>query len=163
GYIELEPRRGARVAAISAERASKLFEVREALEGLVAELAAQRRSAEQVTELDAVVRRGIAAADSGDHSVLPALNTEFHRLLSQAAHNELLSEIVERIAHLIQWAYVRRITQRSERSWAEHAEIAAAVASGDSDAAFARASTHIAHARDAFLHDEESRVLPPAQ
>ena len=36
GFVELEPRRGARVAVITAERANELFELREALEGMVA-------------------------------------------------------------------------------------------------------------------------------
>ena len=40
GFVELEPRRGARVATVSDARATELFEVREVLEGLVASLAA---------------------------------------------------------------------------------------------------------------------------
>ena len=51
GFVELEPRRGARVATVSAKRAEELFEVRESLEGLVARLAARRRTPAQLTEL----------------------------------------------------------------------------------------------------------------
>ncbi len=82
GFIELEPRRGARVAIVSAERALELFEVREVLEGLVASLAAGRRTDAEMAELRALVAEGLAAAGADDLAVLPALNTRFHTALA---------------------------------------------------------------------------------
>ena len=62
GFVELEPRRGARVAVISVERANELFELREALEGMVARLAAQRRTPDQLLGLQRLVQLGADAA-----------------------------------------------------------------------------------------------------
>src|SRR5918995_1666207 len=62
GFVVIEPRRGARVASIDAVRARELFELRAPLEGLVAGLAAQRRTADDVDRLRAVVAAGHAAA-----------------------------------------------------------------------------------------------------
>ena len=61
GFVELEPRRGARVARVPVERAAELFEVRAALEGLMARLAAERRTDADVDVLRSLVDRGVAA------------------------------------------------------------------------------------------------------
>src|SRR5262245_43634726 len=55
GFVVIEPRRGARVATVSRDRAVDLFEVREALEGLAARLAAERRTPDQLAGLQGLV------------------------------------------------------------------------------------------------------------
>ncbi len=154
GFVELEPRRGARVAMISTERANDLFELREALEGMVARLAAQRRTPEQLLDLQRLAQLGADAAGAGDVSALPALNTEFHRLLCDAANNSMLADTVERMSQLIQWVYTKRITQRGSESWTEHQRIVDAIADGDGDRAFSQACEHISNARRAYVSDQ---------
>lgn len=154
GFVELEPRRGARVAVISVQRANDLFELREALEGMVARLAAQRRTDEQLLSLQRVVQLGADAAARREVGALPALNTEFHRLLCSAANNAMLADSVERMSQLIQWVYTKRVTQRGLTSWTEHRGIVEAIADGDGERAFAEACAHISNARIAYLHDQ---------
>lgn len=151
GFVDLEPRRGARVAIVSESRANELFEVREALEGLVARLAATRRTPEQLAELQDLVGRGLVAAASHQHDRLPGLNTQFHQLLSDVAGNALLAESIERLGHIIEWVYMRSIAGRSAQSWAEHDRIVEAIASGDANEAQRCASAHISAARVAYL------------
>lgn len=151
GFVELEPRRGARVAMVSRQKAQDLFEVREALEGLVSRLAAERRTAEQLARLQDIVATGREAAAEGRLAQLPALNTHFHTTLAEAAGNALLTEELERLSHVVQWVYSKRIHQRFADSWQEHAAILAAIERQDSHAALAAASLHIAQARSAFL------------
>jgi len=151
GFVELEPRRGARVATVSRQRAQQLFEVREALEGQVSKLAAQRRTPERLSVLRLVVEEGIAAADAGRVDELPLLNTRFHRALADAAGNELLAEELARLSHVVAWVYSKRIHQRSADSWREHAAILRAIEDGDPARAMACATEHIANARSAFL------------
>ena len=57
GFVEIEPRRGARVMVLSDTRAIELFQVREPLEGLVAGLAATRRTDVQLRDIDGDRRR----------------------------------------------------------------------------------------------------------
>lgn len=154
GFVELEPRRGARVATMSKERARELFEVREALEGLVAALAAVRRDDHDLAVMREVVELGQRAAASSDLASLPALNTRFHDAIATAAGNQMLTDTIERLRHLIEWIYVQRITQRAPRSWAEHAEIVDAIAGADAEVAERVARRHIACARDAYLADD---------
>jgi DNA-binding GntR family transcriptional regulator len=151
GFVDLLPRRGARVARVPASRAAELFEVREVLEGLVARLAATRRRPDDVERLRDVVRRGAAAVERGDLAALPALNTEFHRTLTGAAGNELLASTIERLADVIEWVYTKRIARRGARSWDEHREIVLAIADGDAERAQAAAAAHIANARAAYI------------
>jgi DNA-binding GntR family transcriptional regulator len=151
GFVELEPRRGARVATVSRQKAQDLFEVREALEGLVSRLAAERRTEAQLAELQSIVEAGRAAAADGRLTDLPGLNTRFHTTLAAAAGNDLLTEELERLSHVVQWVYSKRIHQRFADSWQEHAAILAAIERQDSHAALAAASLHIAQARSAFL------------
>lgn len=154
GFVDLEPRRGARVATISTARAADLFEVREALEGLVARLAAQRKTPEQLAELQRIVAAGKASISSADLAALPDLNARFHGALGEAAHNALLADTLDRISHLVQWVYAKRISQRSVRSWDEHQRIVDAIAESDAQRAFIEACAHIAHARIAYLDDQ---------
>lgn len=154
GFVELEPRRGARVALISTQRANDLFELREALEGMVARLAAQRRTDAHLADLERVVARGADAAQREDVAQLPALNTEFHGLLCTAANNALLTESVARMSQLIQWVYTKRVTQRGTKSWIEHRRIVDAIADQDPDRAAVEARAHISNARVAYLQDQ---------
>lgn len=151
GFVEIEPRRGARVATISRRKARELFEVREALEGLVSRLAAERRTPAQLAELEELVATGTRAAEVGDLAALPLLNTRFHQRLADAAANDLLAEELARLQHVVEWVYTSRIHQRSEFSWSEHADIVAAIAAQDPEQALAAAARHIVRARDAFL------------
>ena len=117
-------------------------------------LAVRVGRAHQLLELQRVVGLGEAAATAGDMATLPALNTEFHRILGEAANNSMLAETVGRMSQLIEWVYTRRITQRGPMSWTEHRGIVEAVAAGDPNVAFAEACAHISNARQAFVSDQ---------
>jgi DNA-binding GntR family transcriptional regulator len=155
GFIELEPRRGARIAVVSQARAGELFEVREVLEGLVASLAARRRTDVELAAMRAVVDEGFLTTERGDLPALPALNTRFHTLLAKSARNAMLAETIERLRHLIEWIYSQRIARRAPRSWLEHGQIVDAVASGDAGTAERVARAHIAMARAAYVDMRE--------
>ncbi|HEY8546466.1 MAG TPA: GntR family transcriptional regulator [Acidimicrobiales bacterium] len=151
GFVVIEPRRGARVASVSPERAVELFQVREVLEGLAARLAAERRTPEQLEALQAIVREGEQLVAAGRLNELPELNNRFHVALHDAAGNGMLTDVLGRLGPVITWVYARRIAERSTHSWSEHAAIADAIAAGDAELAYERACAHIAAARAAYL------------
>jgi DNA-binding GntR family transcriptional regulator len=151
GFVVLEPRKGARVASIDATSAAELFELRGPLEGLVAGLAAERRQAGHLQHLRSVLDAGRDAVDRERLHELPALNTEFHAALAEAAGNELLRSTLARLSDIIRWIYSARISERSARSWDEHAAIVDAVAAGDSERARTCGQDHIAAAAAAYL------------
>lgn len=151
GFVELEPRRGARVMVLSDERAADVFEVREALEGLVAKLAAERRTDAQLAAIQALIAEGKEVLASEDVSDLPRLNSQFHSLLTEAANSPTLDELLEGLTHLIQWLYTRRVRERGAWSWDEHVAIAAAVEERNPSKAQALAAHHIRKAREAYF------------
>ncbi|MGH9212749.1 MAG: GntR family transcriptional regulator [Acidimicrobiales bacterium] len=151
GFVAIEPRRGARVASISTERAGELFAVREVLEGLAARLAAEHRTPQQLSELQAVVEEGAGRVAAGQLGDLPELNNRFHVTLHSAAANAMLTDVLARLSPVITWVYARRIAERSTNSWSEHAAIVDAIAASDGDLAHRRACEHIASARAAYL------------
>lgn len=151
GFVEVEPRRGARVATLSPAEAADLFDVRGALEELAASLAATNGTPEAVAELSAIVDAGVAAAEADDMSELPGLNTAFHVALSEAAGNPQLALVMGPLRDRIQWVYATRVRERAPSSWSEHAAIVAAIAGGDADEARRLAGEHITQAKAAFL------------
>ncbi len=151
GFVELEPRRGARVMVLTDERAADVFEVREALEGLVAKLAAERRSEAQLAAMRALIVEGRLLLESEDVRDLPRLNSHFHALLTEAANSPTLTELLEGLTHLIQWLYTRRVRERGTWSWDEHTAIAAAIEERNAAKAQALAAHHIRNARQAYF------------
>ena len=151
GFVVIEPRRGARVASVSPERAVELFQVREVLEGLAARLAAERCTPDQLDVLQGIVAEGEELVAAGRLNDLPELNNRFHVALHDAAANGMLTDVLGRLGPVITWVYARRIAERSTHSWSEHAAIVDAIASGDADLAYQRACRHIAAARAAYL------------
>lgn len=150
GFVEIEPRRGTRVAIFSGKQADDLFEIRKSLEGLVAALAAQRRTEDQLADLRIAVAHGLHTAQSGNLNELPLLNTRFHNLLATAAGNEFLVETLNRLSKIIEWVYARRIIQRSAQSWEEHLRIVDAIADRDPERAMQAAHEHITRAWVAY-------------
>ena len=151
GFLEMEPRRGSRVAVLSADEAGHLFDVRAALEELAAGLAARRRDPADVAELGEVVRMGMDAAAEGRLADLPPMNTRYHQVLCRASGNPQLIAVMKPLRDRIQWVYAARVRDRAPASWDEHRLIVEAVAAGDEALARQRAARHIAAAKDAFL------------
>lgn len=153
GFVEIEPRRGAKVAIFTRKQADDLFVMRLTLEGLVARLAAERRTDQQLDHLRNVCEAGLSAATQQRTDELPALNTAFHEALADAADNTLLAEQLSTMSTMIQWAYAKRIRERLTDSWFEHRTIVDAVASRDSLAAETAAQNHVRNAWVAYIAD----------
>jgi DNA-binding GntR family transcriptional regulator len=151
GFVEIEPRRGAKVSVFTRKQADDLFVMRLTLEGLVARLAAERRTEDQLRTLREVCDEGLAAAEAQRTEDLPSLNTGFHEALADAADNTLLAEQLSTMSTMIQWAYAKRIRERLGDSWNEHRAIVYAVAARDAVAAEAAAQRHVQNAWVAYV------------
>jgi DNA-binding GntR family transcriptional regulator len=151
GFVEVEPRKGARVTVMSSEAAADLFDVRGALEALAARLAAERAPATAILRLETIVTEGTAAVDAGTLDDVPAMNTRFHIALCEASGNPQLAVMMGPLRDRIQWLYAARVRERAPHSWAEHAAIVEAIAARDGDRARRMANEHIGRAKAAFL------------
>ena len=121
-----------------------LIETREALEPMLAQLAAANRDDDDLTVLDTIAARMEAAAD--DIPAFIAENVQWHWALAVASHNELLRAFMASIAGLIHessrsehvaTSEVRRLVLRAHRS------ILQAIRQRDGEAARRRMERHV--------------------
>ncbi len=151
GIVTISPRRGAVVSEVSEHEAAEVIELRAALEGLCARLAARRLEPEAAAALEAVHAEGEAAAADGDATSLMRLNGIFHAELARAGHNRLLSEFVQTLRIKTQWLFEDVASERTAKSWSEHAAILRAVLDRDEEMAGLLASRHVSNVGNHML------------
>ncbi|WP_393054378.1 GntR family transcriptional regulator [Streptomyces sp. LN549] len=95
GLFTHVPRRGHFVVEVSSQDAEYARQVREPLESLAAQLAAERITEEELAELDAQVERMHEAVATNDVSNFRDADVEFHSLVSQFAGNPFLARMWE--------------------------------------------------------------------
>jgi DNA-binding GntR family transcriptional regulator len=151
GVVDVQPRYGASVAVLSREAAREMIEVRAALEGLNARLAARHRDAALLQAVTKVLQRGNAAAAAGRLDQLTRFNAEFHDLLAKAGSNSVLGDLMRTLRERTQMLFPQLSAEQARRTWDEHAAILQAVIAGDADLAELLAERHVTHAGEIFL------------
>ena len=91
GWVVNPPYKGPTVASISLDEARQIYEIRIALEGHAAKLAALRASAEQMTKLEAIVSTLSRAARAGDVGRQIRTIEQFYQALLESAGNTMMS------------------------------------------------------------------------
>lgn len=151
GLVIEHGRRGLAVAPIDGERIRRLYQVREALDGLAARLAAERvaQALAPKAQIDAVQRalqEGEALPPNSEVIAFVHADVAFHRALYDLSGNP---EIAQTIAE--QWPQFMRSMAvvldddgHNRKIWREHRLIVAAVRAGNADTAedLARAHAH---------------------
>lgn len=152
GLVDFHSQRGFRVADLGLDAVMRRLEVRAIVEPGIARLAAERRSEQDVQQLQAAIareqraRNGIAVHDA---------SRDFHLTLAHATHNDELVRVLESL-WLIEVGR-RLLARRAAASdWQsddiiEHREIAAAVEEGRAIDAERLMSKHV---RSAMRHWE---------
>lgn len=143
--------RGLVVAPIDPERLYHLFEVRAALEGLSAALAARRVAADpslDVRVLHQIIGHGSVAEADRDIRAAVDWDLRFHAAIHALSGNAVLSEVAEAQRPQIRrvMAVVKTDPAIAARVWGEHAAIAHAIRAGDPAAAERLAREHAATA-----------------
>lgn len=135
------------------ERLPHVLEVRMALEGKLAELAAARRTEADLEAMEAALA-DMASAVARAADPAPG-DKSFHGAVAAAARNPLLSRLLDQIASEISESRAESLRQphRPAQSLQQHREIAAAIAAGDPVAAHAAMDSHLASVGDVRLLD----------
>lgn len=100
GLVKVEPRRGAYVANISIKDMLDVFEVREDLEGFVAELAAQRITDQEKEKLRLLAKECEDAMKGEDKEAIIELDEKFHNFIVECCKNDTLSQLVHYVQEL---------------------------------------------------------------
>ncbi|WP_353193729.1 GntR family transcriptional regulator [Pandoraea pnomenusa] len=142
-------RQGLEVAPIDADHLRRLYEVRTALDGLAARLAAVRvaqgtMAGRELQRLRDAVETGMAMTHGTPVARQVRAEVAFHTALHDASGNPLIAQTVAP-----QWPHIMRAMAATldampmqEVVWHEHGEIVARIAAGDADGAEAAARQH---------------------
>lgn len=136
GLVEVFPKRGTLVARLSVRDVRESFELRQAIEGFAARLAAERRTDEHVAAMHkALTAPGDDGYDSG---------VDFHTVLVQASDNPCLEQVFATAEDRIDLAS-RLASSAASRHETDstHQAILAAIEAGDADEAEAAMRRHL--------------------
>ncbi len=130
----------------------RCMEVRIALEGQAAALAAQRRTPAQMDHISETLKALQTAFETG---VLPAgQDFAFHMAVARASGNGMFAELLEALNETIKHAMTVALgitrtgsKERARRVFEEHEAIAEAIASGDAEAAGLAMRYHLHRSR----------------
>ena len=145
GLVVIEPRKGTYAAKISDEDLIEILEVRESLEALAAQYAANRMKPQQKEKLVAVAQRYEKAVSDGKLSMMIKHDTEFHRILVEGSGNKTLISLIEQLQELLlrfRYLYYDN-SKRAEQNPPEHRRIVDAVMAGDEKEAYDATMAHI--------------------
>ncbi|GAB2750368.1 FadR/GntR family transcriptional regulator [Salinifilum aidingensis] len=124
-------------------RLPDVLDAREALETKLAELAAQRRSADDLVAIDAALGRMRTEIEEGDFGLDG--DRRFHAAVTAAAHSDLLAEFMRRLDDDIAESRAESLRQpdRPQRSLAQHERIAEAIRAQQARAAATAMRRHL--------------------
>jgi len=152
GLVQLKPRRGCYVAALSEQDLDEIFPVMALLEGHCAREATARATEADLNRLQAIHADLERHAANGDPDHFFEANQEFHDALQDLAGNRWLKQLIEETRQFIK--LTRRdslnLAGRLKQSLAEHRAILAAVQKRDADEAGRLMHDHLLSGRAAL-------------
>lgn len=150
GLVEKRPHRSFTVKQLTQQELSDLFETMAVLEATCGRLAAERMTAEELKRLRVLSKEMNSAAKEKNPDHYDALNREFHGLIYEGAHNDVLVDVARSTRR--RTTPFRRaqflLEDRITTSHAEHKRIVAAIVARDANEAYDSLYDHIISARD---------------
>ena len=169
GLIVYTRHQGVQVAGLNRKDMEDIYEIRRALEGLAAHLAAIHRTDEEIGMLlNGPVKEMEQAYLHGRPRDIPRSHTEYNEMLYRMAGNPRLNDILHNYHEYTERSQLASMTQpgRAKSILEEHREIAEAILAKDPARAQAAAEAHVERAKAAFLAysakqvDESTEAVP---
>ena len=157
GLVVMIPRKGAYVAEVSLKDLANVFEIRAALEGLAASLAAERVTDDEVEKMERLLLYKEGENQTIEDIVIT--DTDFHAMVYNASRNERLVQMLENLREQIQRfrATSLAVPGRVRDAIEEHRAIVEALARHDMEGAKELAEGHIASAESVMLEAIQSK------
>jgi DNA-binding GntR family transcriptional regulator len=168
GLVIIEPNRGARVRPIDLGFVEDLFDIRSAVETMLARRAAERRNAGHVAALRAAQEELEAHVRNGDFEAVRPVNQRFHEVINDAAGNPGAMSLVDK-----HWLLAAALWQRygydDGRFYDEtrfhgvindHQHLIQAIERGDSTSALLLMGAHIEKAKHDLLARMAAQPAP---
>jgi len=146
-FIDFTAHAGAIVRGYTNAEMVEIFEIRALLEPQAARLAARNRTAAQTKELFELCDRmeALGQGEAPDFSVIAPLNNRYHQVLLEAAGQRQLMAVTMSLIELnnVVRSYKKFARHDVDRSFAEHRQLANAIADGEEDLAAAIMLGHV--------------------
>ncbi len=155
GLVVMVPRKGAYVAGISIKDVVDVFEVRAALEGLAASLAAERITDEEIDQLERSIVSISEVSDGKNIGSVVEKDIGFHDIIYRASRNEKLIQIITNLKEQLQRFRATSLATpgRSKQAVDEHRQIVEAIAERNAELAEKLARQHIENAENIMLQE----------
>lgn len=153
GLVVLAPNRCAHVRAVDVEFARNIFDLRIAIEAMLARRAAERIEVGHIARLNSIHAKFERQARKHDFASLLNLNREFHDVINDAAQNQEAARMLERHWHVIAALWNRHGygEKRVAGVIFDHRQIIDALAAHDAEVAACLAMAHAAKAKQALI------------
>lgn len=160
GLVVMAVRKGAYVADLSIKEITDVLELREALEGLAAGLAADRITEAEIIELQTIAIDFDKALLSDNMEQMVIKDVEFHDKIFKATRNERLVQLTNNLREQVQRFREMHIYNynKSKELSTEHYAISNAIAKRDVDQAEKMAKKHIENAESYIMKMVENRI-----
>lgn len=137
GLVVIMPKLGIMVSEIDVRKQLRLLEVRREVERLLVSAAAKNANAAQRAQFAALAEHMAAAGRESNGDTFLSLDRTFNRLLLDSANNEYATsamKLMQGLSRRFWYAHYEKFANLPEAARL-HADIAAAIAAGDRDAA----------------------------
>lgn len=152
GWVDRQPRVGARLRVPTTQDIDEIYDLRRLLEAEAVRLAARHISMAHAERLRDLITAGTAAADADDQRGVVEANSAFHNAIGQLTGNALLCQFLKLLDTRGRWLFATVAQSRAGQSLPEHGEILAALERGDVDEAVRWTILHVENTRQA-LHE----------
>ena len=157
GLVVIEPHRGVVVRLLTRKDVAGLYEVREAIEGLAARLAAKHiDEADNAKRLRAALKQMRDVFDSGDAATYMESNERLHALIFELGDNETLIKMVQQLrlpVFRLQFSRMMRSSGEAKNDSVEdHEKVVQAILAGNPQKAERAMRKHVRHAGRMILY-----------
>lgn len=153
GLVTMIPRRGAEVAQITEKSMNDVLEVRRAMDVLCVELACERISEEELTQLKLACDHFEEMVKTQDVKKIARADVELHDIILQATGNRRLIQLVNNLSEQMyryRYEYIKDFSQH-ETLVEEHRIIYESLVNKDKETASEAAKTHIDNQKKAII------------
>ena len=156
-FVVMLPRRGTYVANLSLKDINEVFEIRAALDGLAAGLAAERITEEELEQMERLLVEIADCIEQHNNQKIVEADEAFHDILYRASRNERLVGIICNLRE--QFTRFRSVSinypGRLQNTLEEHRQPVEAIAQRNPEAAQQKAREHIENAEQTLLLEME--------
>lgn len=151
GFVRLVPRRGFMVERFSANDVRDLFWTQAKLAGELAARAAKRVTAEELAELEEILKADEAAFEAGDKDEIAGIGAKFHRHVNRAAHSPRLALILDSVMQHLPARFYVTLEGHVEATHDDHRQLLQALRTGNGRNARKLSEEHILKTTDELI------------